>query len=138
MSESEASSRWDPSLIPDPTAALEAQLPNPAQPLHHFEKVGGRGGPRRLPQPDEQGLTGGSGNREERLELCALEIREPFRQQAKDLPLSAAAHFPSEPFYRRDARNDDLALTHFLDESSDQLPVVLADHYLSLKARGVL
>src|SRR5438093_11467060 len=26
MSESEASSRWDPSLIPDPVAALEAQL----------------------------------------------------------------------------------------------------------------
>ncbi len=54
---------------------IEAQLSNPTQPLHHLEKVGGRGSAGWLSQPDEQGLTGGRGDGEQRLELCALQIR---------------------------------------------------------------
>ncbi|RNL81034.1 DUF58 domain-containing protein [Nocardioides marmorisolisilvae] len=96
------------------------------------------------PSAIEHGLLPLVGHLSARHRVVLASVRDPeltrLAADREDLTSTYQAAAAEQTIARRQRTAALLEALHVdvLDESADQLPVVLADHYLSLKARGVL
>jgi len=96
------------------------------------------------PSAIEHGLLALVGHLSARHRVVLASVRDPeltrLAADRSDLPSTYQAAAAEQTIARRQRTGALLGALNIdvLDESADQLPVVLADHYLSLKARGVL